>query len=200
MNRSRLLRGVSAAGVIAVAVFAQVGMVLAPSQLGRDPLLTLALRPTPAFLVLVADAVPAVTAVLIAVAGRTMVDLAYFVAVRHGAAPLLRRFGIGKELTGGLSRTTASRGLLAISFVWSSSPVIAALGLGSTPAWLFLAVTGVGNVVTSSVYVFSGRRLTAFLAPVDAWLSAYGLWLTVVLTAVVTVSAFTKYRRHRIAS
>jgi hypothetical protein len=190
---------VSTAAVITVAVFAQVGMVLAPSQLGRNPLLTLALRPTPAFLLLVADAVPAVTAVLIAAVGRTMVDLAYFVAVRHGAAPLLRRFGIGKDLTGGLSRTTTSRGLLAISFFWSSSPIIAALGLGSIPAWLFLVVTGVGNVVTSSVYVSSGRRLGAFLAPVDAWLSAYGLWLTVVLAAAVTVSVFARYRRHRIA-
>jgi hypothetical protein len=199
MSRSRLLRAVSAAAVIAVTVFAQVGMILAPSQLGRNPLLTLALRPTPAFLVLVADAVPALTAVLIAAVGRTMVDLAYFAAVRHGAAPLLRRFGIGKELTGGLSRTATSRGLLAISFVWSSSPIIAALGLGSTPAWLFLAVTGVGNVVTSSIYVSSGRRLGAFVAPVDAWLSAYGVWLTVVLAAVVTVSAFAKYRKHRIA-
>ncbi|HSJ44798.1 MAG TPA: hypothetical protein VK923_08975 [Euzebyales bacterium] len=156
MSRSRLLRAVSAAAVIAITVFAQVGMILAPSQLGRNPLLTLALRPTPAFLVLVADVVPALTAVLVAAVGRTMVDMAYFVAVRHGAAPLLRRFGIGKELTGGLSRTTASRGLLAITFVWSSSPIIAALGLGSTPAWLFLAVTGAGNVVTSTATSFRG--------------------------------------------
>ena len=156
MSRSRLLRAVSAAAVIAITVFAQVGMILAPSQLGRNPLLTLALRPTPAFLVLVADVVPALTAVLVAAVGRTMVDMAYFVAVRHGAAPLLRRFGIGKELTDGLSRTTASRGLLAITFVWSSSPIIAALGLGSTPAWLFLAVTGAGNVVTSTATSFRG--------------------------------------------
>ena len=199
MTRSRLLRAVSAAAVIAVVVFAQVGLILAPSQLARNPLLTLALRPTPAFLILVADAVAPVTAVLVAAVGRTMIDLAYFAAVRHGAAPLLRRFGIGKDLTGGLSRTTTSRGLLAISFVWSSSPIIAALGLGTTSAWLFLAVTGVGNLATSSIYVSSGRRLGAFLAPVDAWLSAYGLWLTVALAAAVTVSALAKYRRHRVA-
>jgi len=199
MSRSRLLRAAAAAAVIAVTVFAQIGMVLAPSQLGRNPLLTLALRPTPAFLVLVADTVPAMTAVLIAAVGRTTVDTAYFAAARHGAAPLLRRFGIGKDLTGGLSHSTTSRGLLAISFVWSSSPIIAALGLGSTPAWLFLTVTGVGNLATSSIYVFSGRRLGTFLAPVDAWLSTYGVWLTVVLAAAVTVSVFARYRRHRIA-
>lgn len=197
MMTSRALRAASATVVLAVVVLAQVGLVLAPSQLGRQPLLVLALRPTPAFLVLVGDTVPAVPAVLIATVGRTAVDMAYFLTARYGAARVLQRFGIGRGVTGGLSRPVASRGLLAVSFVWSSSPVIAALGLGSTSAGLFLGVTGAGNLATSSVYVLAGRQLGPALSPVDRWLSASGPWLTVALAAAVAVSAFATYRRHR---
>lgn len=197
MNTDRLLRAIPAVLVAAVVVFAQVGLVLAPSQLGRNPLLILALRPTPAFLVLVADAVNPVTAVLIAGAGRTIVDVAYFATARHGAAPFLQRFGFGRKVTSELSRTTASRGLLALTFFWSSSPVIAAIGLGGTSAWTFLAVTGVGNLTTSLVYVVSGRQLGGTLAPIHDWLGAHGTWLTMALVMTVAVSGFVTFRRHR---
>lgn len=59
------------------------------------------LRPTPAFLVFVGDAVQPVAAILIAVVGRTAVDMAYFATARYGVAPVLQRFGIGRLVTGG---------------------------------------------------------------------------------------------------
>lgn len=199
MARTRALRAASAVVVVAVVIFAQIGLVLAPSQLGRNPLLILALRPTPAFLVLVADTVRPVVAILIAVTGRTAIDMAYFATARHGAAPFLQRFGIGRELTEGLSGRRASRGLLITSFFWSSSPVIAGIGLSRTSPWLFLAVTGAGNLTTSTVYVYSGRRFARLLAPVDAWLAVNKLWVTLALAGLVTVSVLMTYRRHRTA-
>lgn len=151
MTRVLLVRRMPAASVVAVVVLAQLGLVLAPSQVGRHPLLVLALRPTPAFLVLLGDAVLPATAVLIAAVGRTLVDGAYFAVARYGALPIAERFGVGRDLARGLSRRTASRSLLTVSFFWSSTPVIAALGLGATRARTFLAVTGAGNVATSCV-------------------------------------------------
>lgn len=197
MTRLPLVRTVSAVGVLAVVVFAQVGLVLAPSQLGRHPLLVLALRPTPAFLVLVGDAVLPAAAILIASVGRTMVDVAYFAVARYGTLPVVERFGIGRGLTRGLSRRTASRGLLTVLFFWSSTPIIAAIGLGRTRLLTFVAVTCLGNLVTSGVYVFFGHQFSAYLAPVTAWLSAQGIYLTVALGAAVAVSAFAALRRSR---
>lgn len=193
----RVVRAISTAGVLAVVVLAQVGLVLAPSQLGRNPLLVLALRPTPAFLVLVAELITPATAVLVASAGRTLVDVAYFAVARHGALPIAQRLGIGRDLTRGVSRRTASRGLLAVSFFWSSSPVIAALGLGRTPPLTFLAVTGAGNVATSCGYVLFGRRFSEYLAPVLTWVSAQGTALTIGLAVAVALGGVVALRRTR---
>ncbi len=183
-----LLRAVSAAGVVAVVVFAQVGLVLAPSQLGHNPLVVLALRPTPTFLVLVGDLVAPTTAVAIAAISRTLVDMAYFAVARQGALPVVERFGIGRNLARGVSRRTATRGLLATSFFWSSTPVIAAIGLGKAPAVKFLAVTGSGNIATSLAFVISGRQLTEYVAPISSWISAHGTQLTVGLGGAVALS------------
>jgi hypothetical protein len=192
-----LLRTVSAASVLAVVVFAQVGLVLAPSQLGRNPLVVLALRPTPTFLVLVGDLVAPITAVAIAATSRTLVDLAYFAVARHGALPIAQRFGVGKSLARGVSRRTATRGLLATSFLWSSTPVIAAIGLGTTPTLIFLAVTGAGNIATSFVFVISGRQLAEYVAPITSWISAHGTQLTLGLGGVVVLSFLVALWRNR---
>ena len=197
MTRTPLIRAVTAAGVISVVVLAQVGLLLAPSQLGRHPLLVLALRPTPAILLLISDAVLPAIAVLVAALGRTMVDVAYFAVARHGTLPIIERFGIGRDLTRGLARPNASHGLLTVLFFWSSTPVIAAIGLGTTPLMTFLAVTGLGNVVTSSVFVFFGHQFAGYLAPVNAWLSAHGTQLTVALAAALALSALITLRRNR---
>lgn len=197
MTRLLLVRSVSAVSVLTVVILAQVGLVLAPLQLGRHPLLVLSMRPTPAFLVLVSDAVPAGAAVVIASVGRTLVDVAYFSVARYGTLPIVQRFGLGRDLTRGLSRRTASRGLLTVLFFWSSTPVIAALGLGRTPMLKFLAVTALGNVATSSVYVFFGHQFSNYLAPVNVWLSAHGTYLTIALGFVVAVSSFIALRRNR---
>ena len=58
-----------------------------------------------------------------------------------------------------------------------------------------MTVTGLGNLTTSSVYVLSGRRLGAVVAPIHAWLASNGTWLTIGLLAAVTVSALTTVRR-----
>ena len=192
-----LLRAVSAASVLAVVVFAQVGLVLAPSQLGRNPLVVLALRPTPTFLILVGDLVSPIAAVAIAATSRTLVDLAYFALARYGALPITERFGVGKILTRGVSRRTATRGLLTTSFFWSSTPVVAAIGLGRTPTVKFLAVTGAGNIATSYAFVVSGRQLAEYVAPVTSWISAHGTQLTIGLSGTVALSFIVALGRSR---
>lgn len=196
-ERPPFVRTVAAASVAAIVGLAQLGLVLAPSQLGRHPLLVLALRPTPAFLVLVGDLVAPATAMLIASVSRTLVDMAYFAVARYGALPLAQRFGIGRNLARGMSRRTAGRGLLAVAFVWSSTPVVAALGLGRTSILTFLAVTGVGNVVTSGLFVVSGRQFAGHVAPVTAWVSAHGGPLTVGLGGAVVLSVLVALQRSR---
>jgi len=195
--RPHLVRTLAAASVAAIVVLAQLGLVLAPSQLGRHPLLVLALRPTPAFLVLVGDLVAPATAMLIASVSRTLVDVAYFAVARYGALPLAQRFGVGRNLARGMSRRTAGRGLLAVAFVWSSTPVVAALGLGRTSILTFLAVTGAGNVVTSSLFVASGRQLSGYVAPITTWMSAHGGPLTAALGGAMVLSALVALRRNR---
>ena len=190
-------RSLAITGVITIVVLAQAGLVLAPSQVDSRPLLVLALRPTPAFLVLVAEVVPPAAAVLVAALGRTLVDVAYFAVARHGALPVLQRFGIGRGLTRGIDRPTATRGLLTLLFFWSSTPVIAALGLGRTRPRVFIAVTGLGNLTTSAAFVSLGRRFADQVAPVTAWLSAHGTALTVALAALVLGSAATTMVRAR---
>lgn len=197
MTRLPLVRAVTAGSVVTVVVLAQVGLLLAPSQLGRHPLLVLALRPTPAFLVLVGDAVVPVAAVLIASVGRTLVDVAYFAAARYGTLPILQRVGLGNHLTRGLSRGSTARGLLAVAFFWSSTPVIAAIALGKTSLLAFLAVTGAGNVMTSSASVFFGHQFAPSLAPVSSWLSAHGGDATIAVGAAVVISGFVLVRRNR---
>ena len=192
-----LLRTVAAASVLAVVLLAQVGLVLAPSQLGHHPLLVLALRPTPAFLLLVSDLVAPTTAVLIAAVFRTLVDMAYFAVARYGALLLVQRFGVGRGLARKVSRHTASRGLLTVSFFWSSTPVVAAIGLGKTSIVKFLTVTGVGNLATSSLFVFSGHQLSEYVAPVSSWVSAHGGQLTVGLGSAVALSFVLALRRSR---
>lgn len=183
-----LLRGFAAAAVVSVVVLAQAGLILAPSQLAHHPMLVLALRPTPAFLVLISGSIFPITAISVAAAGRTVVDLAYFAVARYGALPVAQRFGVGRHMSRGLSRTTTTRGLLTLLFFWSSTPVIAALGLGNAKARTFVAVTGIGNVVTSTAFVLFGRQLSHQVAPVSAWVSAQGLNLSVALAAAVAVS------------
>lgn len=197
MTQKHVVRAASVAGVLVVVVMAQIGLVLAPSQLGEHPLIVLALRPTPAFLMLVGGAVAPVTAVAVAAVGRTTIDMAYFAVARHGALPLVWRFGVGQTVARSMSRDTTARGLLTVAFFWSSSPVVAAIGLGRTPARRFLAVTGLGNVATSAVFVFLGRRLSDALVPVTTWVSARGVQLTVVLAGAVVVAAVLTYRRNR---
>lgn len=191
-----LVRAASAASVSAVVILAQLGLVLAPSQLGRHPLLVLALRPTPAFLVLLSDLVASTTAILLASVSRTLVDMAYFAVARYGALPIAQRFGIGRDLARGVSRRTATRGLLTLTFFWSSTPVIAAIGLGRTPILKFLAITGIGNIATSSVFVFSGHRFSEYTAPVTSWVSAHGTQLTVALAFAVGLSFLAALRRN----
>jgi membrane protein DedA with SNARE-associated domain len=191
-----LVRTVSAASVLAVVVLAQVGLVLAPSQLGQHPLLVLALRPTPAFLVLVGDLVASTTAILMASVSRTLVDMAYFAVARYGALPIAQRFGIGRHLARGISRRTATRGLLTVTFFWSSTPVVAAIGLGRTPILKFLAITGIGNIATSSVFVLSGHQFSEYVAPVSSWVSAHGTQLTVGLGIAVALSSLAALRRN----
>lgn len=197
MTRLPLVRVVTAVSVVSVVVFAQVGLVLAPSQLGRHPLLVLALRPTPAFLVLVGDSVVPAAAVLIASVGRTLVDAAYFAVARYGTLPIVQRFGVGEHLTRGLSRRSTARSLLTMTFFWSSSPIIAAIALGKTSLLSFLAVTGVGNVVTSSAYVFFGRQFSGYLTPVHSWVSAHGTSVTIAVGGAVAISGFVILRRSR---
>ena len=192
-----LLRSVAVASVATVVVLAQVGLVLAPSQLANHPMLVLALRPTPAFLVLVSGSIAPATAILTAAVGRTLVDISYFAVARYGALPMAQRFGLGRNLSRGLSRTTTTRGLLTLLFFWSSTPVIAALGLGPTATRTFLVVTGAGNLVTSTAFVLFGRRLSGNVAPVSAWVSAHGLQLTIGLAAAVVLSAVAAWRRNR---
>jgi membrane protein DedA with SNARE-associated domain len=191
-----MVRTVSATGVLAVVVLAQVGLVLAPSQLGQHPLLVLALRPTPAFLVLVSDLVASTTAILIASVSRTLVDMAYFAVARHGALPIAQRFGVGRDLARGVSRHRATGGLLTVSFFWSSTPVVAAIGLGKTPILKFLAITGIGNITTSSVFVLSGHQFSEYIAPITSWVSAHGTQLTVVLGSTVVLSLLAALRRN----
>lgn len=194
-DQPSLVRTVAAVSVALIVVLAQLGLILAPSQLGRNPLLVLALRPTPAFLVLVGDLVAPATAMLMASISRTLVDMAYFAVARYGALPLAQRFGVGRNLTRGMSGRTAGRGLLAVAFVWSSTPVVAALGLGRTSILTFLAVTGVGNVVTSSLFVASGRQFSVYVAPITAWMSAHGGPLTAALGGAVALSLLVALRR-----
>lgn len=196
-QRPPLVRTLAAASVAAIVVLAQLGLVLAPSQLGRHPLLVLALRPTPAFLVLVGDLVAPATAMLIASVSRTLVDVAYFAVARYGALPLAQRSGVCRNLARAMSRRTAGRGLLAVAFVWSSTPVVAALGLGRTSILTFLAVTGAGNVVTSGLFAFSGRQISGYVAPITAWVSAYGGPLTIGLGGAMVLSALVALRRSR---
>lgn len=192
-----LLRAVSAGGVVAVVIFAQVGLVLAPSQLAHNPLVVLALRPTPTFLVLVSDLVAPAAAVAIAATSRTLVDLAYFAVARHGALPVTERYGVGRSLTRRLSRRAATKGLLATSFFWSSTPVVAAIGLGKTPTARFLAVTAAGNIATSFAFVASGRQLAEYVAPVTSWISEHGTQLTIGLGGGVALGSLVALWRNR---
>lgn len=192
-------RAVTTAAVLSVVVLAQVGLVLAPSQLARHPLLVLALRPTPAFLLLVGDAVIPLVAVLVAAIGRTAVDAAYFAVARYGASPVVQRIGVGRDVTRGLSRDATTRSLLGTAFLWSSTPVIAAIGLGRTPLPTFVLVTGAGNLVTSAAFVLLGHRFSAILAPVSAWLTAHGTTLGAALAAMVALSGGVAWRRARSA-
>lgn len=192
-----LLRMLSAVGVAAVVILAQAGLVLAPSQLGRHPLLVLALRPTPAFLVLLGDLVAPATAILMASVSRTLVDMAYFAVARHGALPIAERFGAGRNLADKVSQRAASRGLLTVSFFWSSTPVVAALGLGRTPTLKFLVVTGAGNLVTSAAFAASGHQFSRYIAPVTMWVSAHGAQLTIAVGFGVAVSGLMALRRAR---
>jgi hypothetical protein len=192
-----LLRRLAVVAVVTVVVFAQAGLVLAPSQLASHPMLVLALRPTPAFLVLVSGSIFPLTAIAVAAAGRTMVDVAYFAMTRFGALPLVQRFGIGRDASRGLSRTTTTRGLLTLLFFWSSTPVIVALGLGRTTTRTFVAVTGLGNVVTSAAFVFFGRQLSDQIAPFSAWISAHSAWLTGAIAMAVIASVLIALRSGR---
>lgn len=193
-----LVRAVSAASVVAIVVLAQVGLVLAPSQLDDRPLLVLAIRPTPAYLVLVTNLVPPAAAVLIAAVSRTLVDLAYFAVARYGALPLAQRIGIGRKLSRGLSGRLATRNMLAATFLWSSTPVVAALGLGTTSTSTFVAVTGMGNLATSGAFVMLGRQYSRYVAPITSWVSAHGMQLTIALGVAVALSAaLTVTRRWR---
>jgi hypothetical protein len=191
------VRAAAVASVLAVVILAQVGLVLAPSQLGRNPLLVLALRPTPAFLVLVSDLVAPATAVVIASVFRTLVDMAYFAVARYGALPVVERFGVGRNLARKVSRRKAAGGLLTLTFFWSSTPVVAALGLSRTPILKFLTVTGLGNLATSTAFVFSSYQLSNHIAPITSWVSAHGGQLTTALGSAVALSFVLALRRNR---
>lgn len=192
-----LARPLAAGAVVTVVVLAHVGLVLAPSQVADHPMLVLALRPTPAFLVLVSGSVVPMAAVAVAAVGRTIVDVAYFAVARHGALPVVQRFGIGRDVARGLSSTTSTRGLLALLFFWSSTPVIGALGLGSTRLRTFVLITGIGNITTSAAFVFFGRRLSRQVAPIRAWVGDHGLELTALITVVIVLSVLFTLRRGK---
>jgi uncharacterized membrane protein YdjX (TVP38/TMEM64 family) len=122
--------------------------------------------------------------------------MAYFAVARYGALPIAQRFGVGRDLARGISRRTATHGLLTVTFFWSSTPVVAAIGLGRTPILKFLAVTGIGNIATSSVFVLSGHRFSEYVAPITTWVSAHGTQLTAGLGIAVALSTFAALRRN----
>lgn len=196
-NPRSLARAAAVTAVAAVVVIAQVGLLLAPSQLARQPMLVLALRPTPAFLVLVSGSIAPLTAIAVAAFGRTLVDVSYFAVARYGGLPLAQRFSIGRDMSRGLSRTTTTRGLLTLLFFWSSTPVIVALGLGRTSPPTFIAVTGLGNIVTSAAFVFFGRRLSEQVAPISAFVAAHSLEVTFGLAGAVAATAAAAAGRSR---
>jgi len=177
------------------------GLVLAPSLLGGWELLLVALRPTPTVLVLVGGRLDAWIALIIAVPTRLLLDLAYFLAARHGGLAVLGRFRWGALVVRPMAHHRSVRALQRIALVYASTPVDIALGLGPTSLPRFLAVTGVGTTVSTVFYLLVASSVAGPAGGVLDWVARHATVVTlVIVVAVVAAVAVGVRRRSRTRS
>jgi len=184
--------------LLTVSAINTAGLVLVPTLAADQPLLLVALRPTPTVLTLVAGRIDLVLLLLVTLPTRLLIDVAYFLAARYGGLALVERYAWSAVLVRPFSRRWAVRSLLAVALFSTSIPVDVALGLGPTRLRVFLTVGTVGALTSTVFWVVVSRSAQRPSGTVVDWFSAHTVLATMaILLAMGAVTALQIWRRGR---
>ncbi|OZD09952.1 hypothetical protein CH253_13025 [Rhodococcus sp. 06-156-3C] len=130
--------------------------------------------------------------VLVATVSRVALDLSVFFFARVFALGVAPVVGCRVEA---LRRRLDSRWLLAISAVYSATPVMAAIGLSRTSALLVSTVNVTGNLAVMTGYITAAKYFKHYLDPVRQQLQESGPIVYLALALLVTVLILSTARR-----
>ncbi|HZL64796.1 MAG TPA: hypothetical protein VFD50_07670 [Thermoleophilia bacterium] len=147
----------------------QVGLVLTPYLANRAPLLLLALRPQPEFVVLLGGNVPALAVVAVVVPLRWLVHFVYVEFGRWTGSAVLSRTRVGRWLQPRLADPRVSRLLLLSCLVHLGTPVDVALGAGGVDRRHVTLMLAAGSLVTTILFVTVGVQLAPLTRPALNW-------------------------------
>ncbi|NYI07269.1 hypothetical protein [Allostreptomyces psammosilenae] len=174
-RRRRLERAVAPVLLVLALVCSNGVLVAAPWLLSSAPLLLLTLRPGPESLLLAGAQAPFVAALLLGSATRILIDTSYFLVARHHGTRVAALVRPGRGLLGVVDGMRTRRGLLALSTVYSGTPVVIALGLGSCRLRHFLACSATGTVASTAGYLAAAHGLAAQFGAVVSWIEDHRL-------------------------
>jgi membrane protein DedA with SNARE-associated domain len=171
-----------------------------PSVAAHPPLGIVIARPTGGVLMLAAaNAGPArlIAIAMCAIMSRAVLDIATFTLFYlHGPAIVHRALtASGDRFLARLHRPAATRFLVALCVVYSSTPVVAAAGLVRLRPRTFIIASGIGSTLVVSAYLTAALLLHSTLTQAAGWIVEYRWWLTPVLAMLVIWLLIRQVRR-----
>jgi len=171
-----------------------------PSVAAHPPLGIVIARPTGDVLMLAAiNASPArlIAIALCAIMSRAVLDIATFTLFYlHGPAIIHRVFTArGDRLLARLHQPAATKFLVALCVVYSSTPVVAAAGLVRLRPRTFIIASNIGSTLVVSAYITVALLLHSTLKQAAGWIVEVRWWLTPILAMLVIWLLIRQIRR-----
>lgn len=159
----------SLAWALVFAATAQLGLLLTPYLVDRVPLVLLALRPQPEFVLLLAGLTPAVAIIAVVAPLRWLLHMVYVEVGRWAGDAVLVRTRLGRWLLPRLAQRRVSQLLLLSCLVHLGTPVDLALGAGRVGRLSVAFVLGVGSLVSTALFVTVGQQLAPVTGAALRW-------------------------------
>jgi hypothetical protein len=184
----------SVAWALAFATASQLGLALTPQLADRAPLVLLALRPQPEFMVLLSGQSSAIAVVAVVAPLRWLVHFVYVEVGRWAGQGPLYKTRPGRWIVDRLGDRRTSWVLLWSCLIHLSTPVDIALGAGGTSRRRVAIMLAAGSLLTTTFYVTVGTAISPLSSRVLGWLVEHRAGATVVSAALAVAGFVLLYR------
>jgi membrane protein DedA with SNARE-associated domain len=177
-----------------------VALPILPNVAAHPPLGIIIARPTGYVLMLAAvNASPArlIAIALCAIMSRAVLDIATFILFYlHGPAVVHRMFTArGDRFLARLHQPAATKFLIALCVVYSSTLVVAAAGMVRLRPRTFIIASSIGSTLVVSAYITVALLLHSTVTQAAGWIVESRWWLTPVLAMLVIWLLIRQVRR-----